>query len=366
MQVVHVNTERAWRGGENQALLLMRGLRELGVDQRLVAQRGGAMAKRAFDAGFDVTEMPMGAGLDWVAPLHIGRMLREDPADILHAHTAHAHSICLKAKRRCGKRKPRIVVTRHVAYSIFRHSFMGLNRWKYNRADLIVCISNAVKKQLLEDGVSDDKLTVVHNGIETALFANPLDLSRTYRKEWKLPDDAFVLGNVGAHTPEKAQRNLLAAFARLYPAHPKLYCLFVGDGPERAALTAQAADAGCGDRVRFAGVRDDVPSLLAFFDLFCCPSISEGFSLAVLEAMASACPIVATRAGGIPELVRDNQEALLVEPGDVPELAIAIESLLNDPGGARGLGAAARSRATSRFGYRNTARLTLAAYGRLS
>ncbi len=343
----------------------MRGLRELGVEQRLIAQRGGAMAKRAFEAGFDVTELGMGAGLDWIAPMHIGRMLRDDPADILHAHTAHAHSICMKAKRRCGKTRPKVVVTRHVAYSIFRHSFMGLNRWKYKRADQIICISNAVRDQLRKDGVPDDLLTVVHNGIETSLFAKPEDHTAVYRSKWGLPDDAFVIGNVGAHTPEKGQRTLLMAFARLYPAHPKLYCILVGDGPERAGLTALAADAGIMDRTRFAGQRTDIPSLLAYFDLFCCTSSSEGFSLAVLEAMASACPIVTTGAGGIPELVRHDQEALMVEPGDVQALAHSIEALLTDTRRARGLGAAARARATSRFGYRNTARLTLATYGKL-
>jgi len=365
VKVVHVNTERAWRGGESQALLLMRGLRELGVEQRLVAQQGGAMAERARDDGFDVVELPMGAALDWISPRHIAHVLRDEPADILHAHTAHAHSICIKAKRRCARPRPKVVVTRHVAYSIFRHSFMGLNRWKYKRADHILCVSSAVHDQLRADGLPDKMLSVVHNGIETGAFADVEDRSAALRSALDLPEDAFVVGTVGAYTPEKGQRDLLEALGRLCPSHPKLHGVLVGDGVEYEALEAHARKAGIADRVRFAREQTDIPTLLAFFDLFCCSSLSEGFSLAVLEAMASACPIVTTRAGGIRDLVRHDQEALMVEPGDSAALADGIRALMDDPERALSLGKAARARAQSRFGYRNAARLTLAAYGKL-
>ncbi len=159
MRVVHVNTERGWRGGEQQLLYLARGLKQRGVDQEVICQRDSALAERMAAEGVPTMTLSLGGYLDLRSSRRIRERLRAVPTQILHLHTAQAHAIGVRAANGAGPARPRTVISRRVSYSIFRHSFLRLNRLKYTRGvDRIVCVADAVRAQLIADGLDPGRL----------------------------------------------------------------------------------------------------------------------------------------------------------------------------------------------------------------
>jgi glycosyltransferase involved in cell wall biosynthesis len=173
-----------------------------------------------------------------------------------------------------------------------------------------------------------------------------------------------VAGSVGWLTPVKGHRVLIEAVARLKPGWPRLHVVIVGSGELRESLTTLAAEHGMADSVRLLGERADVPECLAAMDLFVLPSLNEGMGRALVEAMAAGRPVIATRVGGIPAIVQDRYNGLLVPPGDPVALAFAIEELLRRPDWAKELGAAARESIGERFGIASMIRAVEAVYER--
>ncbi|MFH1865783.1 MAG: glycosyltransferase [Candidatus Eisenbacteria bacterium] len=161
--------------------------------------------------------------------------------------------------------------------------------------------------------------------------------------------DSRVVGVVAKLSPVKGHRHFLEAAASVSRAYGDVRFLVVGDGPERARLERTAGELGISGKVRFLGVRDDVPAVLKLMDVLVLSSLSEGSPNVVLEGMASGVPIVGTRVGGVPELVEDGVSGLLVDPGDVPAMSNAVLALLTDPDRARAMGEKGRTRATEDY-----------------
>jgi glycosyltransferase involved in cell wall biosynthesis len=308
----------------------------------------------------------MGGYADLLAAWRLSRHVKATRPDVLHMHTANAHAVGVRAARFLGKGRPRTVVSRHVAYSIFRHSFFGLNRLKYTRGvDRILCVSDAVKDVLLRDGLPPERLAVVPAAVDAEPLRAAPDRAAGYRREFGIPEDALVVGTVGALTPEKGHGTLLDALEQVLPERPRVHALIVGDGPLRAALAARAAAPGLHGRVRLAGFRDDVPSLLRFFDVFAFASESEGFSLAVLEALLAGRCVVSTATGAVPGWIRDGVEGLLASPRDAASLADALARCLDDADLRRRLAAAGRARVEGEASPDRLVERTMAEYRRV-
>jgi glycosyltransferase involved in cell wall biosynthesis len=219
-----------------------------------------------------------------------------------------------------------------------------VDRYALRRFPLVLAVSESQRNLLRSAGVSDANIRVVPNGI---------DLDRWRPGEGGgippgVPAEGPRVGTVLRLSADKDVEGLIDAFAGL-PGSPRL--VIVGDGPLRGELERRAAASGAGERIVFLGRREDVAGVLAHLDLFVLPTRAEGLPNSVLEAMALARPIVAHRVGGVPELVRDGEEALLVAPGDTAGLGAALERLLADEGLARRLAGAARRRVEEEFSF---------------
>jgi glycosyltransferase involved in cell wall biosynthesis len=222
-----------------------------------------------------------------------------------------------------------------------------------------LAVSGHVRDRLAALGLPDPKLRVVRNGVDPATFQRPVD--RELRAHLGGGTRRPVVLTVARLAPQKGLEVLLSAAALLSEA------IFVvaGDGPDRDALAAQADAAGISDRVRLLGPRRDIPDLLAACDVFVLPSIVEGLPLSVLEAMAAARPVVATRVPGTDEAVLDGETGILVPPRDPEALALAIRSLLADPGRASRLGSAGRARVIAEFSTQRMVAAVAAQYEEL-
>ncbi|HTV01487.1 MAG TPA: glycosyltransferase [Luteitalea sp.] len=341
---LHIDTARTWRGGQNQALLTVKGLRALGHPTMLVAHPEGELLRRA-PAGDDLVPLAPRFEIDFHAAWKLARLIRERTPDILHAHDPHGVALAALALGfRMPWPPPRLVASRRVD---FRLAGNALSRAKYRQVDRFICASSAIAAILARDGIARDRVVTVHEGVdlEHVAEAPPVSLHETF---W-LPRGAPVVLNVAALVPHKGQRYLIDAFADVVRVVPDARLVILGQGELYESLNTQVHDLGLEKHVFLPGFRTDVLSLMKTADIFVMSSVLEGLGTSLLDAMACARPIVATDTGGIPEVVVHDETGLLVPPRDADSLADALITLLRDEERARMLGAAGYERVHHRF-----------------
>ena len=361
MFTLHVDTALSWRGGQNQVLLTVLGLRALGHRTVLVAQPNGELMRRATGCS-DLISIASLGDADLAAAWHLSRALKRLRPTVVQAHDAQG--VAMVALARSLVRldpQPRFVVSRRVDFHIRRNVF---SRWKYSQVDLFLCASEAIRMMLIEDGVFPERTETVHEGIDLRQVEASPDLDP--HSEFQLPRGVPIVGNVAALVPHKGQQFLIEAAAKVVSQLPDTRFVILGTGELERKLRRQIKHLQLDRHVLLAGFRPDVLSLQKGFDLLVLSSITEGLGTTLLDAMALGRPIVATRTGGIPEVVVDAETGILVPPRDAQTLATAIVDLLRDPERRARFGTAARARARERFSAEQMVRRTLDAYGRLA
>lgn len=336
MRVVHLVEGLALGGLERVVAGLVRhaDLRRTAVEV-IAAVRGGEVAAEIAAAGASVTVL----GLKGYRPadvLALARVLRRRRVDVVHSHGHFAGVLGRSAAWWSGA--PAAVHHLHTMDPTLRTRHLRLERVLARVTRRVICCSAAVARHAVEVmRLPADLTVVVPNGIDPPPAADRAAALRAIGSP--APP---VLGCVGSLTAHKGQAVLLRAAAAL----PRSACgtvVLIGDGPERGALEALAAAIGLSDRVRFAGARPDARALLPAFDVAVVPSTErEGMPLAALEAMDAGLPLVASRLGGLCEVIEHERSGLLVPPGDPAALAGALRAVLEQPGRARSLGEAAR------------------------
>jgi glycosyltransferase involved in cell wall biosynthesis len=341
LRICHVNLARGFRGGERQTAILIRELASRGVSQRLVARRGEALAAHVGAAG-TAEVRPVGSFAPTAAAAFGGM-------DIVHVHEARGGQPAWLGRRFGG---PPYVLTRRV---VLTPSDSPLTRRIYRDAAARVALSSAIAETMRAWDPGLD-WTVIPSAV--AGLPHDPEHARELSRRW---DGDFVIGHVGAlDDATKGQADLIDAFRRLAAdGAPRL--VLVGSGPDEARLRAAAADLP----VVFAGQIEDVGSHLAALDAFAFPSRHEGLGSTLLDAMSFGLPVVATRVGGIPDIVEDGVNGLLVPAGDPPALAEALGRLRRDPGLRERLSAASRATA-ARYGAAQMAERYLALYRSVS
>jgi len=200
----------------------------------------------------------------------------------------------------------------------------------YQFADVLVAVSRDVKEHLIQEGVSEDRVHVLYNGINLNGYAGKLS-SAEAKQRLGLSPAARTVGVVASLSRRKGHRFLLAALTRVVSQIGEVHLLFVGEGGQEQNLRHMAGDLGISHLVHFLGFRHDIPDLLAAMDVFCLPSLKEGLSNAVMEAMAMERPVVATNVAGMREIIIHGETGLLVPPADAPALAEALITLFQHP-----------------------------------
>jgi glycosyltransferase involved in cell wall biosynthesis len=336
MRVLHVDTERGWRGGERQALWLAVEMASRGHASVVAARGDEPMAVRAADAGLTVVDCRPAGELDPWAAWRLRRAIVTLHIDVVHAHTAHA--VATAAMATLGTGVP-FVASRRVDFPLRANAG---TRWKYGRAAVIVAVSNAVGNVLAAGGVERARIAVVPDGVDlhrVVEHASPETLSACgVRRD--LPLVVQVAQLVGHKDP----LNFVRALAYANRVGPPVQALLVGDGPLRAEVFAEVQRLGLTGLVHLTGYRTDADSLLAAATVACLSSREEGMGSVLLDAMALGRPIAATRAGGIPEVVADGESGLLADPNNPDELGAAIVRLVSDRALSSRLAAAGRRR----------------------
>jgi glycosyltransferase involved in cell wall biosynthesis len=361
---LHIDTARTWRGGQNQVLLTVNGLRELGHRAALVAHPDGELRRRA-DEGLELIPLAPRSEMDLTAAWRLARVIKRMRPHVVHAHDAHGIAMASLALSLGGatareREAPVLVAARRVDFHLKGNSF---SRWKYRQVDCFIAASEAIRHLLIADGVPADRTVTVHEGIDIDhVRAAPLvDVHQAF---W-LPHHAPVVGNVAALVPHKGQRHLIEAARMVVRQIPDARFVILGEGELREALERQVREYHLEKHVFLPGFRTDVLGCIKSFEVFAMASITEGLGTSLLDAMACSLPIVATRTGGIPEVVEDGKTGLLVPPRDHAAMAQAIVALLSDEGLRRRMGEAGFARVNERFTVERMVAETAAVYARL-
>jgi glycosyltransferase involved in cell wall biosynthesis len=335
-------------GLERNVVNQVREGRRLGQEVSILCvERRGALAGRAEALGARVLCVDKPAGFRPGISFAIRRALKQIRPDVIHTHQIGPLFYCGFAAMGLGI--PLIVHTEHGKEDYSNRKLRVLGKIAGRFAKVFYCLTQDMADAVEDSGVIPaHKLRVIMNGIDTAFYRQPRDTA-AIRRSLNIPADAPLIGTVGRLTEIKRQDVLIAACARVIQSHPRVHVLLVGEGPLREALSAHAASQGIADRVHFAGYQSDTTAHLHAMDIFALTSRSEGMPQALLEACVAEKPVVASRVGGIPEVIQDGVTGRLVPPGDVEALAAALSELLCDRDRADKMAQTACSRVVSIF-----------------
>lgn len=288
---------------------------------------------------------------DWkVVPLLLN-VCRREHVRIWHGHDYKTNLLGLLLRRFWPMR---LVTTVHgwVYHTSRTPLYYAIDRWCLPRYERVLCVSDDLRQRCLESGVPPDRCLLIENAIDTDEFRRRHPAAQA-KRELGLQCDRVVIGAVGRLSPEKGFDVLLHALARLLARGADVELLLVGEGEQRGPLQALADSLGCGDRIHLAGFQGDPRCFYEAMDLFVLSSLREGLPNVVLEAMAMEVPLVATRIAGVPRVIEDGQNGLLVEPGSAEELAAATLRLIEDESLRERLRQQGRHTAEARYGFRN-------------
>jgi glycosyltransferase involved in cell wall biosynthesis len=322
---------------------LCRHLAGRGHHQVVACRRDGALRPALQGLGVGVHDLCARNDLDLRAAWRLRGLLRAHAFDVVHFHTSRAHALAPWLPHR----RSRFVVSRLMDYA---PRFRPRVRYLYNHCvDGVIAISQAIADVLAGAGVDPARVRVIHLGIDCGRFTADSTQRVALRRQWGAAAQDVVLFTAAVLVPRKGHDVLVEALARLVNDGLPVRWVICGDGPLRAELEARVAERGLAERVTFTGFSTEVHRLLAGADVFVLPSRHEGLGIAVMEAMAAGLPAVASRVGGLPEIIADGDTGLLVPPGDVAALAAAIGRLARAPAWASTLGQHGRERVQRRF-----------------
>lgn len=358
IRILHTESSAGWGGQEKRIFRELTGLPRAAFSLQLACPQGSPLAVEAASRGIPVHPLSFRRSVDLKAILRLRKLMGRHGFQIVHTHSS-LDSWNAGLAARLVKPRPRVVRTRHLGGRV-------KNKLVYTLlADRVVTLSEGMRRYLAESkGVSAGKIVVIPTGIDPGLFA-PDGAGGELRPAAGAAPHGPVIGTVSVLRGKKGHRVLLQAAALLRRRFPDLRVLIVGDGPGRDDLRRETEVLGLDGTVSFLGFRRDVPRLLETFDLFVFPSLEEALGTAVLEAMAAGKAVVASRVGGIPEVVADGETGLLVPPGDSDALAGAVTRLLENSEVRRRMGERGRLRIEEQFSLDRMLERTEALYHRL-
>jgi glycosyltransferase involved in cell wall biosynthesis len=358
MTILHVSTPATWRGGEQQVAYLATAFQQLNMDQVILCPEGAVLGARMMELNIPVASFKTRGSFDLMLARKISDLCKGKHFDIIHCHDSHAHSAAVVSAALFKNNTP-IIVSRRVDFPVSSNPF---SRWKYNHPSVkyIICVSDTIRT-ITAPAIKDlAKLSVVHSGIDLSKYSHASE-ERILISELGLHSNTKMVGNLSALADHKDYPTYLRTAAAVIKADPTIHFIIAGQGPEENRIKKMIRSLRLEANVHMLGFRSDIVEVMKSLDLFLITSRTEGLGTIVLEAFAAGVPVVATRAGGIPEMVEDTVTGLLAEPGDIESLKNATLRILQDPVLKNTFVQNALMRVQD-FSYQATAEKTLAIY----
>lgn len=359
-------------GTERQVMNLATGLDGTRFDLHLGCNgKVGALLEEAIAAGIPVQEYPVKSLYNlgaMHARLRLARYLREHSIEIVHSYGFYSNLFAIPAARLAGV--PVVIASIRDCGEALTPTQRRAQKMFCRMADCVLANAEGVRRWLISEGYPARKIQVIRNGIVRPAPV-PLEEGSKLRQEFCLPANTRLVAVCSRLTPLKGIEHFLGAISVVGRSRPDVRFLIIGgpshigDGSYKSDLERYASSLGLGDRVIFTGFRTDIAKILPEIDISVLPSLSEGLSNSLLEAMSAGVPVIATRVGGTPEAVEDGATGLLIPPCDLDALVRAMTFLLDNPQSAKRMGVEGRRRALSRFSVERMVQETESLYFRL-
>jgi glycosyltransferase involved in cell wall biosynthesis len=364
-KVVHVIGGGEFGGAEQHIIQLLSLFPKQGVLGKVVCFYEADFSKTLREQGVDVEVLHFGR-FDFRLLSSLQEIFLREKPDIIHTHGVKANFF----GRLASRRTPHIPLVTTI-HSLLRYDYTNplayflasrLERWTRSLNDHFIAISHAIEQSLVQDGVSKQKISVVHHGIDVNRYSKG---SPVLREQFSLSEDAYVIGVVSRLVKMKGIEYIIGAMPQILAANSRAKLVIVGTGPEEEELKKLAAQLGIQDKVCFAGFRRDIPDCLHSFDCFASASLSEGLGLNVLEAMSASLPVVVTGVGGILDFTTDRENGLLVQLCSSEDIAEKVIELMDHPELAHQFSATAQTLVEAEFSLQAMSSNTVRVYERL-
>jgi glycosyltransferase involved in cell wall biosynthesis len=366
--ILFVITKANWGGGQKYVYDLAFAAKEAGHDVSVAFGLDGELSQRLLQKEipiYPIRGMARDVSLqgDFISLMALVTLFRKLRPDVVHASSSKAGFVATLAARLTGVQK--IIFTAHGwAFNETRPLWQKFIFALFHLVTVwcsheVICVSEAVRKDAAWMPFSKQKFAVIHNGIESVAL-----IEKAAARAQLAPHILATtwIGNLAELHPTKAQDIAIEAFAKIATEFPETALVFIGEGQSRARLEALIRERGLIDRIALCGHVQNAPEFLSALDIFLFPSRSEALAYAVLEAGNASLPVVASRVGGIPEIIENNVSGLLVERNDVEGFADALTSLLKDESLQKGLGSALHTKIQDSFSKTSMIQKTLALY----
>ena len=327
LRVLHLSSEKSWRGGEQQIAYLIAELKALGVHNYIACRKGSSFEKYCQDRKWDPFSLNFKTPFDILTAYQISRICNKHQIDVMHMHTSYGHTLGMLSTLLGNK--ARLILSRRVDNPIRSSWFTS---WKYNhkRIERILTVSDAIREILLNKLTDPSKILTVHSGIDISKFKK--SGSRDYlRSRYKLEKDTILIGNTSALSDHKDYPTFIQTAAYLIDKGLNARFFIIGTGELEVMIRKLIKEQGLKEYVIMTGFLNNLPEVLPELDIFFMPSKTEGLGTSILDAFACGVPVVATRTGGIPEMVIHEKTGLLSSVADYKDLGDNILRIINDP-----------------------------------
>lgn len=342
LKILQLSSEKSWRGGEQQIAYLILYLKTQNIDVVVCSRKNSAFSEWCREKDIPFYELGFKNGADLVTALKIKNIVKKENIDLVNAHSGKSHSLAYLALR-LGMTKP-LIVHRRVDFPLKTSGF-SLAKYNHKNVKKIICVSNAIAGLVKKVVQNPERVITVYSGIDPTRFSDHKATGYIH-KEFNIERSKRLIANISAIAPHKDYETFLAAAKRVSESRDDCHFLIVGDGNLRDAIQDLAKKLKLTHAVSFTGFRNDIPTLFRELTLFLITSDTEGLGTTVIDSLCNGVPVIATKAGGIPELVRDGKEGFLCAIADSECLAEKVNLLLDSEGERAKMSKSAVKRAT--------------------
>lgn len=362
MKVLHLSSERTWRGGEQQLAYLLEESKKHGIETFVASKKGSAFSEYCRKNNQPFVEVGFKNELDVFTAIKIKNICKEQSIDFVHIHSSHSHAMAVQSVM-FGNKIP-LVLSRKVDFPIKNNVF---SKWKFNHSSIkkIICVSNAIKQIILPDLKNKNLCEVVYDGIDLDRFHYQKG-KNVLRDEFGVAKNKTIVANISAIAPHKHYFTFVDTAEKVLRENPDFHFFIIGDGPLRNEIEVYIKKKKLTQEITFTGFRKDIPDIFPDIDLFLMTSETEGLGSTLLDAAAHKTPIVSTNAGGIPEVIQHRTSGLLADVYDSNTLAKFVLELSTDKSLQEQLTEANYKNLTSRFTKEIMAQQTFKIYEQIN
>lgn len=326
MKILHLSSEKSWRGGEQQIAYLIEGLSKQGVNNLVACRKGSAFEDYCKTANIPYYSLPFSNSLDIITAAGLKSICRRESPSLMHLHSSKSHGVAVLSGW-MGNPTP-MILSRRVDFPL-KSNWLSQKKYNYKNIRKILCVSNAIK-MIVQKSIEDPgKAATVYSGIDLKKFSGGTE--NFFRTSYPVPENHYLIGNTSAIAPHKDYFTFINTAQELEKQNFPATYFIIGTGPLEQEIKAYVADRGLNKKIIFTGFLKNIPQILSGLDLFLMTSKTEGLGTSLLDAFACKVPVVATAAGGIPEIVVHEETGLLAPVGDSHQLATEVLRLFRDP-----------------------------------